>query len=106
LRRYDWDDAKAQSNFRKHGIRFEQAILVFDDPLARFVQDRVVDGEERWQVIGMAGGCLMAVVTDTYQEIADMEIVRIINARPPTKNERRLYEHSWPHFGHTAATDG
>jgi len=31
---FDWDPAKAASNLRKHGVRFEEAMLVFVDPLA------------------------------------------------------------------------
>ncbi|WP_448310818.1 BrnT family toxin, partial [Pantoea sp. PGP6] len=30
---FEWDSVKAETNFRKHGIRFEEAALVFDDPL-------------------------------------------------------------------------
>lgn len=30
--RFEWDEAKAESNFRKHGIRFSDASRVFDDP--------------------------------------------------------------------------
>jgi len=92
-RRFVWDEKKAESNLRKHGIAFERAIMVFDDPLAKTVQDRIVDGEERWQIIGMVEGCLFVIVAHTYLEMADTEIVRIINARTPTKQERRLYEH-------------
>jgi len=91
--RFVWDEAKAQSNFRKHGISFEKAMQVFDDPLAKSVQDRIVDGEERWQIIGMVEGCLLVIVAHTYQEIADIEVVRIVNARAPNRQERRLYEH-------------
>ncbi|CDG97897.1 Putative toxin-antitoxin system, toxin component (fragment) [Xenorhabdus bovienii str. puntauvense] len=29
---FEWDPAKAETNYRKHGIRFEEAALVFDDP--------------------------------------------------------------------------
>ena len=50
------DDKKNQANQRKHGISFETAILVFDDPLSVSVQDREVDGEARWQAIGMVNG--------------------------------------------------
>ena len=39
--RFVWDPAKAESNQRKHGVRFEDAVLVFFDPLHLTVQDRV-----------------------------------------------------------------
>ena len=55
--RFDWDETKDANNPRKHGFGFEAASLVFDDPLQLSAQDREVDGEERWQTIGMAGAC-------------------------------------------------
>ena len=64
-RLFEWDDNKAAINFRKHGIRFEEAARVFDDPLALTVQDRIENGEQRWQTIGMAGGCLLLLVVHT-----------------------------------------
>ena len=50
--RFVWDSAKAESNHRKHGVRFEDAVQVFFDPLHLTVQDRVEGGEYRWQTIG------------------------------------------------------
>jgi len=87
-----WDDAKAQVNVRKHGVGFEKAMLVFDDPLAVPFPDRIVDGEERRHIIGAAGDCLLLLVVHVFREIADIEVIRIISARPPSKKERRKYE--------------
>jgi hypothetical protein len=53
---YEWDPAKARKNRRKHGLTFESAMLVFDDPAAISEQDRIVDGELRRQTIGMFEG--------------------------------------------------
>jgi uncharacterized protein len=39
--RFEWDEAKAKSNERKHGVRFEDAMLVFADPYALVEQDRI-----------------------------------------------------------------
>ena len=61
-RYFEWDDHKADLNFRKHGIRFEDAARVFDDPLALSVQDRIEHGEQRWQTLGMVGGCVVLLV--------------------------------------------
>ena len=61
-RYFEWDGKKAASNFRKHGIRFEEAALVFDDPFAVSEQDRIENGEQRWKTIGMAAGCLLLLV--------------------------------------------
>jgi uncharacterized DUF497 family protein len=93
-RYFEWDDKKSESNFRKHGVRFEEAALAFDDPLAISVQDRIENGEERWQTLGMSGGCLLLLVAHTVRDDDDgMEVIRIISARHAERKERRRYEH-------------
>jgi len=54
--RFVWDEKKAAENIRKHQLPFEAAIDVFDDPLAVRVKDRMVDGEQRWHMIGTIDG--------------------------------------------------
>jgi len=44
---FEWNATKAESNYVKHGIRFELAVEVFSDPFAKSEQDRVENGEER-----------------------------------------------------------
>lgn len=94
--RFEWDEAKSRSNLRKHGITFRQASQVFTDPLYVAVQDRVVDGEERWQTIGFANRTLLVMVAHTIREEQSdgtaVEVFRIISARTATPNERRFYE--------------
>lgn len=92
-RLFEWDDNKAAINFRKHGIRFEEAARVFDDPLALTVQDRIENGEQRWQTIGMAGGCLLLLVAHTVRLEDESEVLRIISARRADRTERKRYEH-------------
>ncbi|MFZ1085115.1 MAG: BrnT family toxin [Terracidiphilus sp.] len=48
-KRFEWDPAKAAANLRKHRVSFETATRVFADPNALFEQDRIADGESRWQ---------------------------------------------------------
>lgn len=91
-RYFEWDDKKAEINFRKHGIRFEEAALVFDDPFALSEQDRIENGEQRWQTIGMVGGCLLLLVAHTVRFEDDTEVIRIISARRVDRKERRHYE--------------
>ena len=50
---YEWDPVKEQSNRRKHGLTFDDAMVVFDDPWALSQHDRIVDGEFRWQITGL-----------------------------------------------------
>jgi uncharacterized DUF497 family protein len=45
---FTWDEQKNRANRQKHGISFENAMLVFDDPYHLTSQDREVDGEPRW----------------------------------------------------------
>ena len=89
---FEWDEAKAHANLRKHGISFEIAARVFADPLAVSNQDRVENGENRWQTIGMVEGCLMLLVAHTVRHDNDTEVIRIISARRADKQERIRYE--------------
>lgn len=87
-----WDEAKNRSNIRKHGVSFETAQLVFDDPHHLSVLGREVGGEERWQTFGLLGGAVILLVPHTWHEENGDEIVRIISARKATAGERQHYE--------------
>lgn len=90
---YWWDSAKAASNYRKHGVLFEDACIAIEDPLAATRHDVDRDGaEERWITLGEADGTLLYVVY-TLDELDDQtHWVRIISARHSTPDERRQYE--------------
>jgi uncharacterized DUF497 family protein len=98
--RFEWDEAKNLSNQRKHGVSFQEASQVFWDPLHVAVADRVVDGEQRWQTLGLArrsaGGLLLLLVAHTIREDLEpgtfIDVVRIISARKATPEERKSYE--------------
>jgi uncharacterized protein len=91
--RFEWDPVKAHGNRRKHGVSFEDAMHVFDDPHALFEQDRVDEaGEPRWQAIGLAGAAAVLLVAHTVREDAEGEVVRIVSARRATRKERERYE--------------
>jgi uncharacterized DUF497 family protein len=90
---FEWDYKKAEANFRKHGIRFEEAALVFDDALSVSKQDHIENGEYRWQTIGMVSGFLLLLVAHTVRaEDTGIEVIRIISARRADRKERRSYE--------------
>jgi len=92
-RRFEWDENKAASNYRKHGVPFNKAMHVFKDPFARATPDRIENGEERWQTIGHAGDSLLLLVAHTlWSDEEETEVVRIISARRADKKERRIYE--------------
>lgn len=90
---FSWDKNKATSNLRKHGISFLDAKEVFKDEFATTNQDRVENGEERWQTIGRVGNALLIVlVAYTWDEDENAQYIRIISARPATRSEIRDYE--------------
>jgi len=91
---FDWDPIKAESNRRKHGVTFEEAMGVFGDPLALSVLDNESgQGEERWVTIGQNPASNLLLVVHTYIELsAERAAIRIISARRPTRRETRQYE--------------
>ena len=94
--RFEWDENKNRRNLAKHKVSFETARLVFDDPHVLSIQDRVVEGEERWQTVGMVFGTVL-FVGHTYREQAGDEVIRLISARKAIAHERRAYAKSQKH---------
>ncbi|BBJ64648.1 BrnT family toxin [Enterobacter asburiae] len=90
---FEWDTNKAKSNLIKHGIRFEEAVLVFDDPYHLSLQDRHENGEFRWQTIGLVHGLIVIMVAHTVRFESGDEVIRIISARKADRKERSRYEH-------------
>jgi uncharacterized DUF497 family protein len=91
---FEWDSAKAVRNQRKHEVSFDLAATVFNDPLMLSISDNEhSETEERWLTLGQAENGKLLVVIHTYQEINTQAAnVRIISARPATKQEQRQYE--------------
>lgn len=91
---FEWDEKKAASNYQKHGVQFKIAARVFDDPFATSEPERIENGEQRWQTIGMVDGHLLLMVAHTVRfEDESVEVVRIISARQLDRKERKYYEH-------------
>ena len=91
--RWTWDLEKDSLNRESHGLSFETAMLVFDDPLAATRADPY-PGEQRWRTIGMVGEVVLLVV-HTWPEAGHVtgdEVGRIISARKATRHEREAYE--------------
>ena len=91
--RFEWDEDKNRRNLAKHKVSFETARSVFDDPRMLSIQDRVVEGEERWQTVGMVSGAVL-IVAHTYRDEAGDEVIRLISARKAIASERRAYAKS------------
>ncbi len=89
---FEWDETKNQRNIDKHGIDFEIAQWIFEDPHCVTYIERIESGEERWHGIGTIEGLLLLVVVHTFCEVEADQIIRIISARQATRHERKLYE--------------
>lgn len=88
--RFEWDSHKASANIRKHGVSFDEASTVFDDPSALIFPDEDhSDAEERELIIGYSLSHRLLVVG--YTERAG-EVLRLISARSATRKERNQYE--------------
>ena len=84
---FEWNKSKAKANFDKHGVSFELAQDVFNDPFAiEVLDDRRDYGEARFVIIGMVEGRILCVV---YAERKDA--IRIISARRAAKHEQEIY---------------
>lgn len=91
--RFEWDEAKNRANKLKHGISFEMAATVFDDPDAITEDDRDSFGEARWRTIGRSQlGTHLFVIHADRTMMDGEETTRIISARKAGKEERRRYE--------------
>ena len=87
---FEWDEAKAATNLRKHRVSFEDAALVFLDPNRIEVFDgREAYGEDRWKTVGLVEPAVFAVVYALRG--GNGEIIRIISARKADSHERKDY---------------
>ena len=87
---FEWNPAKARSNLAKHGVDFEVARKVFENPFALIEPDSSASPEERWRTVGLVNGVLLLLVAHTAHEAGD--VVRIISARRAAPLERAKYE--------------
>ena len=86
---FEWRASKAEANFGKHGVRFEEALTVFADPLARIFDDPDHSADEsRELIVGHSTRHRLLIVNFTQRG----RTVRIISARRATKRERHDYE--------------
>ena len=87
-REFEWDLAKADVNLRKHGVSFEEAASVYDDPnRLELVDAEHSEVEDRDIVIGYSKltRLLMVVTTERH------EAIRVISARKANAGEKRRY---------------
>lgn len=86
---FEWDTNKATTNLAKHGISFDEAQTVFNDPLyIDFYDPDHSDDEHRYIMIGISAQNRLLMVA--YTERGDL--IRLISAREATRKERKAYE--------------
>lgn len=86
---FEWDDEKAQSNLKKHGVSFDEGATIFNDPgIATISDPDHSEDEDRYISIGKSVIRRLLTVIHTYRK----ERIRLISARKATNAERKNYE--------------
>ncbi|GCA77709.1 hypothetical protein MiTe_04565 [Microcystis aeruginosa NIES-2520] len=86
---FEWNKNKAVKNLSNHGVSFEEAKTVFDDPLyVDFYDPEHSESEERYLIVGESDRGRLLIVS--YTERGD--VIRLISAREVTQTEREAYE--------------
>lgn len=86
-----WDTEKNEINKKKHGISFEVAVQIFNDPLLYTEYDKENSEEHneyREMQIGRLGNFITLSVSTTDREGK----IRIFSARKSAKKEIEIYE--------------
>ena len=86
---FEWHEAKAVENIRKHGVSFATACEAFHDPLIRVDEAGAVEGEPREAIIGLTLKWRLLYVAYVMRPT---DVIRLISARPATSAERKTYE--------------
>ncbi len=87
---FEWDDLKAESNYKKHGVRFTEAATVWsDDSSVEMSDPDHSEKEERWVRLGLSQNIRVLVVV--YVEKVEGERIRIISARKAKPREIEHY---------------
>jgi len=85
--KYEWDAVKAETNIKKHGVDFADAVMVLEDELALTIEDNH-HNEQRFKTLGM--GALFKILLVVHIE-KEENIIRIISARKADKKECQYY---------------
>jgi uncharacterized DUF497 family protein len=94
--RFEWDEAKSDTNLKERGFDFAFATLIFESATVE-VEDRRRDyGERRVVAIGVADGLHLTVVYTDREAQTGSVMRRIISARRSSRHERKIYEKAIP----------
>lgn len=96
--RFEWNAVKAASNFKKHGVSFEEAQTVFYDEFAvQFFDEDHAETEDRFLMLGMSINANLLMICHCEKDEEKDEgkgkehTIRLISARKATKNESKFY---------------
>ncbi|NJN96156.1 MAG: BrnT family toxin [Anaerolineales bacterium] len=88
--KFEWDEAKRQTNLHKHRLDFAEAEIIFSGATFTFEDNRYAYGEDRFITLGLLKGAVV-VIAHTERN----EVIRIISLRKATKYEQQLYFQSF-----------
>ncbi len=83
---FEWDENKAASNFKKHGLDFSDAYRVFEEDTFTFEDSRLDYGEQRFVTLGVLNGVAVVLI-----HTENIDVIRVISFRKAVKNEQDLY---------------
>ncbi len=87
---FEWDDNKRDSNFRKHGVDFADAVRIFNGLVVEWLDEREDYGEARYITLGDLDGQVILCVVYAVRGISG-DVIRMISARKATKYENKIY---------------
>jgi uncharacterized DUF497 family protein len=88
--KFEWEEAKAADNIKKHGVSFEEARTVFFDERARLINDPDhSENEDRFILLGLSSSLRVLIVCHCYR--SEGNVIRIISARKATTQESKVY---------------
>jgi len=86
---FEWDPRKTEANLHVHGIRFAEAVTVWDDAFALTREDPEAVAEQRLVKLGLSNQATLLVVVYAYRE---PDIIRMLSAWRANKRQREVYE--------------
>lgn len=87
---FEWDEAKATANLKKHQVTFEEAKSIFFDEFGiQFFDEDHSSDEERFLMLGMSSVAKLLIVSHCERDHG--ATIRIISARKATKRESAFY---------------
>jgi uncharacterized protein len=88
--KFEWDENKSEANYRKHGVRFEEAQTVFlDSRSMEYYDDDHSEDEDHFIRVGLSLKLRLLIVVFCER---GADLTRIISARKATTTERKDYE--------------